>query len=611
MKLLKNLSFTDVFCIATGAMISSGIFLLPGIAFAKIGPAVFIAYFLAGMFALLGSLSMVELTTAMPKAGGSYFFVERSMGPFIGSITGFLSWFSIILKTAFAIFGLSVLINQFSGLPMFPVGAICTVIFIILNIIGIKDAAKLQNAMVFFMLILMIAFAILGYFQMNTAAFKPFIKGSSGFNAIFATAAFVFVSFGGLLDVTSVAEEVKNPKRNIPASLISSILVVSFVYALVLIAVVGILPANEFSKSLTPLADAAKRIIGMPGFIAITVAAALAFLTTGNAGIMSASRYPLALSRDEHIPQVMSKVNKRFNTPIISIVITGILIILSLMLNLETLVEVASTVILTKYILVNFAVLIFRSSKVQNYKPSFKAPLYPLTQIVSIILFITLIIYMGAKSIEISIGALIVCIIFYFIYAGKNRKEYAFLHLIENITSKKLTSDNLEEELKEILHERDEVVKDDFDKLIEDALILDLEGPLNLEDFFQQIAPILSSDTGLNESSIIKLLHERESDASTAISPFTAIPHIVSEKKCFKIAIARCKNGIKFSDTANIKAVILIVGSKEHRGLHLRTISAIAHITQHTSFEDDWINAKKENNLRDIFLLGTRKRFQP
>ena len=388
MKLLKNLSFTDIFCIATGAMISSGIFLLPGIAFSKIGPAVIVSYFLAGIFALLGSLSMVELTTAMPKAGGSYFFVERSMGPFIGSITGLLSWISIVLKTAFAIWGLAVLINHFSGLPVLPIGVICTFFFVILNIVGIKDAAKFQNGMVVFLLLLMLSFAFFGYFKMDTAAFTPFVKGNNGLGGILGTAAFVFISFGGLLDVTSVAEEVKNPKRNIPTSLISSVLVVAVVYALVLVAVVGILPAGELCKSLTPVADAAKKIMGMPGYIAITIAAGLAFLTTGNAGIMSASRYPLALSRDEHIPQFMSKVNKRFKTPITSIAITGILIILSLTLNLKTLVEVASTVILTKYILVNAAVIIFRSSKVQNYKPSFKAPLYPFIQITSIILFV-------------------------------------------------------------------------------------------------------------------------------------------------------------------------------------------------------------------------------
>ncbi len=170
----KNLLFADVFSIATGAMISSGIFILPGVAFAKSGPAVIVAYVIAGLFALIGSLSMVELTTAMPKAGGSNYFVSRSLGPFIGSITGFLSWFAITLKTAFAIFGLAILINQFTGFPIFLTSVILTVIFTVFNIVGVKEAAKLQVWMVFAMLLLMVAFFVGGSFKLNPGSFTPF-----------------------------------------------------------------------------------------------------------------------------------------------------------------------------------------------------------------------------------------------------------------------------------------------------------------------------------------------------------------------------------------------------------------------------------------------------
>ena len=188
---------------------------------------------------------------------------------------------------------------------------------------------------------------------------------------------------------------------------------------------------------------------------------------------------------------------------------------------------------------------------------------------------------MGAESIEISIGTLVVCIIIYFIYAGKNRKEYALLHLIEKYTSKQLTSDILEEELKEILHDRDEIVKDDFDKVIGEASVIDLEDSLNFDNFLKQIAPVLASGTGVDKNRIVKLLNEREKETSTAITSFFAIPQIAVEEKCYNIVIARCKKGIKFPDGTNIKAVVIILGSKEHRSLHLRTFSALAHIVQH------------------------------
>ncbi|MCK4339882.1 MAG: amino acid permease, partial [Candidatus Cloacimonetes bacterium] len=106
MKLKKQLGLLEVFCIAAGAMISSGLFVLPGIAFAKCGPSVIVAYLIAGIIFIPSLLSKAELGTAMPKAGGSYFFIERSMGPAAGTLGGLASWFSLALKSAFALIGI-------------------------------------------------------------------------------------------------------------------------------------------------------------------------------------------------------------------------------------------------------------------------------------------------------------------------------------------------------------------------------------------------------------------------------------------------------------------------------------------------------------------------
>ena len=110
-KLKKELTFLDVFCLATGAMISSGLFVLPGIAHAKVGPALFIAYFISGLLALTGVFSQAELVSAMPKSGGAYFFVTRSLGPAIGTIQGLLTWFSLLLKAAFALVGIDAFVR--------------------------------------------------------------------------------------------------------------------------------------------------------------------------------------------------------------------------------------------------------------------------------------------------------------------------------------------------------------------------------------------------------------------------------------------------------------------------------------------------------------------
>ena len=107
--LKKELGLLHVFSIAAGAMISSGLFVLPGIAFAQAGPAILLSYVLAGLFMIPTMLSKAELATAMPKSGGSYFFIERSLGPLAGTLAGLGAWLSITLKATFALVGIGAL----------------------------------------------------------------------------------------------------------------------------------------------------------------------------------------------------------------------------------------------------------------------------------------------------------------------------------------------------------------------------------------------------------------------------------------------------------------------------------------------------------------------
>ncbi len=161
-RLEKQLSALDVFCIAAGAMISSGIFILPGLAFTHAGPSVVIAYFLAGILALIGVLSVVELSTAMPEAGGDYYFVTRSLGPVIGAVSGLLSWFALSLKTAFAIFGIAEVTYLMTGIPVFVVATAACAVFVVLNIRGVASAAKLEVYLVLGLLALMVLYFLVG-----------------------------------------------------------------------------------------------------------------------------------------------------------------------------------------------------------------------------------------------------------------------------------------------------------------------------------------------------------------------------------------------------------------------------------------------------------------
>jgi len=610
MKLKKELRFFDVFSIATGAMISSGIFILPGLAFARTGPSVILSYFMAGVLALIGVFSVIELSTALPKAGGDYYFINRSLGPFMGTISGILSWLALSLKSAFAIFGISEIIFIATGFSVLISSVLVCIFFIILNSIGVKESAKFQVTLVASLLIILILYIIFGFSKINFSHFYPFT--SNGINSIFITSGFIFISFGGLLKVASISEEVKNPKKNIPLGMIASVMTVTIIYTLLLIVTVGILPGSQFSNSLTPLADASKIIIGTPGFVIISIAALLAFITTANAGIMSASRYPLALSRDNLLPKNISLINKKFKTPVLSIVITGIFIICALLLPLETLVKVASVVILIAYVLTNLAVIILRESKLKNYKPSFKTPFYPYIQIFGIIIFSFFIVDLGLEAIEITIAFLLLGISVYIFYGRKRSSgEYALLHLLRRITDNRLSEHILESEFRDVIIERENIKFDKFDTLVKEAEILDLEGPLKADEVFKIISENIYRNTKIDKKEIFSLFKYRQEECNTAISSFIAIPHIVIEgNNNFILVLVRCKEGIKFtSQEDSVKAVFAFIGTKEEKIFHLRTLAAIAALVQKDDFEEKWLNAQDIHYLRDIVLLSKRIRF--
>ncbi|MBD3264481.1 MAG: amino acid permease [Candidatus Omnitrophica bacterium] len=607
----RELGLLDIFCLASGAMISSGIFILPGLAYKEAGPLVFISYFLAGLLALIGTLSIVELATAMPKAGGDYFFITRSLGPLVGTASSFLSWTALCLKSAFAVFGIAEILYLTYGFPILLSAFFICIFFIALNILGVKEAVKFEVILVLALFAIMLFLIVGGFDKLAEANFSPLLP--HGFNKLLATSGFVFISFGGLLNIASISGEVKDPSKNIPRGIIFSVLAVTLVYVAILIVTVGVLSGEQLRVSLTPVADTGRILFGKTGYIVISLGALLAFITTANAGIISAARYPLALSEDNLLPAAISKLTKRKKAPAIAISITGVFIFICLLLDLTDLVKLGSVVILTLYISTNIAVIVLREGRVQNYKPAFKVPFYPWINISGIILFIFLIIDMGLVAVEISISLLFLAFMFYFLYGRKRHKiEFALLHLVERVINRRITDNTLEEELKRVIISRDEIAIDRFHELIENSIVLDITKRVNINTFLNIVAKKVADQIALADKAIAELFMEREKDGSTAITPFVAIPHIIipgSNK--FKLVLARCREGIEFTEeNDSVKAVFVLFGTKNERAFHLKALSTIAHIVQDPHFEKTWLNAKGEHQLKDIILLSERKRLK-
>ncbi|MFP4105346.1 MAG: amino acid permease [Phycisphaerae bacterium] len=607
--LRKGLTTVHVFAIASGAMISSGLFILPGLAHAMAGPGVIGSYLLGGLLATAGALSIAELTTAMPKAGGDYFFITRGFGPGVGTVAGILSWFSLSLKGAFAIVGMATFAAMIVHLHGLLLGAMLLLVFVGLNLIGVREAARAQVALVAGLLVLLVGYVGFGITQVETEVLLPLAP--HGIEPIFTTTGFVFVSYGGLLNVASIAEEVRRPGRTIPLGLILSLLVVTAGYTLVVLVTSGVLESETLNRSLTPISDGGRAIGGQFGFIAMSIGAILAFVSTANAGIMSASRYLLALSRDRLLPPKLSAVNRKFGTPHVAVTVTGAVIFVSLFLELDVLVEAASTVLILANMLSCLSVIVLRESRLQNYRPAFKAPLYPWLQIGGILGLGFVLFEMGIEAYFISVGLILIGFLTYWFYGRKRvTQESALLHLLARLTARELVTGSLESELKQIVHERDEVALDRFDQLVENAPVLDIDHAMPAAELFDQAGQKLAPRLDLDAETIADMLRRREEESSTLLGPTLAVPHIIlpGEGK-FELLLARAKPGFRFSEAADeVKAVFILAGSTDERNFHLRALAAIAQIVQEKDFQRRWESATSPQALRDVALLSDRSR---
>ncbi len=611
-ELKENLNLLDVFCIATGAMISSGLFLLPGVAFAKAGPAVIVSYVLAGLFCIPTMLSISELSTAMPKAGGGYFYIMRGFGPLFGTIAGLSMWFSLSLKGAFALLGMGTYLSLFTNIPLEVIAVICCLFFIILNLVSVKDAGRIQVVIVIGMLAILLLYVIWGMGSVQMTNISPMF--TKGVPPVFATASFVFVSYGGLVKVVALAEETKNPARTLPLGMILSLIISAITYTLVVFVTVGVSEPGALERTLIPISDGAGVFGNELLKILISIAAFFAFISTANSSIMTASRYPLGMSRDKLLPAVFQKISARFGTPYISIILTGLFMIaFVLFLPLVSLVKVASSLLLLIFIFANLTVILFRESKIHSYKPKFYSPLYPYIQVIGILGGGFLLIEMGSFIVFMTTLFIFLGFLWYVFYVRKRvKKDSALIYALERLIAKDkaLISDNILNELKDIVIARDDVVRDKFHDLIEECEVLDIDAPMARDDFFNDASAILGEKLNMNPDDLRDMLIARENEASTVMRKGLAIPHVIIEgENIFEILIARAKTGVIFPDDKLAHIIFVTVGSNDNRNLHLKVLAAIAQITQNPEFDEKWLEVTNKEELKHIVLLAERKRY--
>ncbi len=625
-KLAKELGLSDVYAIATGAMFSSGFFLLPGLAAAETGPSVVLAYLVSGILVLPTMFSVAELATALPRSGGTYYIIDRSLGPMLGTIGGFGSWLALVLKSAFALIGMGAYISIFYEVNILYVAIALTVVFGILNIVGAKETTWLQKILVAALVTIMMFYVIQGVVEVfsldivdiTERQFTPFF--TEGIFGFFATVGMVFVSYAGLTKVASIAEEVKNPDRNIPLGMFLAIATALVVYVVGVYIMVALLEPAAFREDLTPVATAGEVFLDwLPepgGLILVVIAAVAAFASTGNAGIMSASRYPMAMARDKLINNNFATVG-RLGTPHWSVIGTVVLMLFFLLaFNVAEVAKLASAFQLLLFGLLNLAVIVMRESRIEEYDPGFKSPWYPWVQIVGVIFSIILIFEMGILSILFTVAVSVASIMWYKYYAKENvERQGAIFHVHARLGENK--DQGLEGEMRTILREKGLRQEDPYEELVSRADVLEFSSDIEYSVIIDEASKKLADKMGISLNKLKQMFMTSDDYTAITIAEGVALNHARIEKNISpELVLVRIKEGyskqkMPSSDADKKKdntlhSIIFFVSSKENSGQHLRILAHIAEMVGSKSFLERWCKAENDEELKEILLRDER-----
>ncbi|MFW5959338.1 MAG: amino acid permease, partial [Natronomonas sp.] len=397
--LRRELGVFAVFTISTGTMLGAGIFVLPGPAAEGAGSASALSFGLAGLIALVATMCAVELATAMPESGGPYHFTSRAMGPLIGTVIGFGAWLALVFKGSFALVGLGWYVTEFSAVPILGVAVVGGFLLTVLNWVGTEKSGWLQNLIVGGLIVILGIFVGKGLFAVDSTLLQPSTTG--GVEGVVATTGLVFISYLGVVKATAVAEEVEDPGTTLPRALFSAVVFVTILYVAVMLVITGVMPLDDIAESTAPISDAGELFLGSLGGAVIAIAGIFATVSTANAAVLSASRFPFAMSRDGLVAPKLRERSSRFETPTWGVWLTGtvmIVLVVAFRGDVEALAKLGGTFGILVFALLNVTVVLLRSAQPEWYEPTYRVPFSPSLPLAGAAAALLLIPFMGILS---------------------------------------------------------------------------------------------------------------------------------------------------------------------------------------------------------------------
>jgi amino acid transporter len=451
--LSRDMTVTQATMTGVGAMIGAGIFVLTGIAAGLAGPGLLVAFALNGVIATLIALVYAELGSAMPEAGGGYVWARAGLGDTQGFVSGWMSWFAAAVAGSLYALGFGayfvafleriglVIVSDYIFVVEKLVAVIAIITFLVINQYGSSAMGKAETWISGAKVLILAFFILTGLLIMSsnpnqtTSNLVDFFP--KGFFSIFTAMGFTFIAFEGYEVVCQTGEEIYDPKFSIPKSVILSVIIVIPIYLLVGLVSLGAYTVEnqatwEFlsrNKELGLLFAAEKMLPGL-GLVVILFGGILSTLSALNAAIYSSTRVAFALARDGSLPSKLGMVWNKTHTPIISIWVTGLLIIIiAILIPIEAVATSADLMFMILFGQVMIASILIRK-KVRISKEKldygYKTPLFPIIPIfggIALLFIFIFTIFLHPESFIVTSMWLVLGALFYLGY-GRRRTPY-------------------------------------------------------------------------------------------------------------------------------------------------------------------------------------------
>ena len=410
-----NLTLLDATMIGMGAMIGAGIFVLTGLAAELAGPAAILVFALNGAVTAFTGLSYAELASSIPKSGGGYAFVREVFDDLSSFVMGWMLWFAYMIAGALYALGfapnfiellhvydltpppdeIGAIVLPLVGLDV-PAGFLLAFVAVLglvaLNAVSTAASGSVETIFTAIKVTILLVFVGYGFTSANfsEAQFQPLFP-EAGPGAILPAMGLTFIAFEGYDLITTVTEEVKNPRENIPKAIFVSLVATVIVYLLVVTVAVGTLGAPGLAEAKEAgIATAATSfmptfpVIGNGGAV-IVFGAVFSTLTALNAVVIASSRVAFSMGREGQLLPSFGQLHHRYGTPFVAILASAVVMLGSVALPTESAGNMSSLFFLLSFIIVNGSVIKLRRERPNMTRP-YEMPLYPVPAVLGILL---------------------------------------------------------------------------------------------------------------------------------------------------------------------------------------------------------------------------------